>query len=155
VGQARGVLEVHSEGDGTQFPDIFIMETAAVAEKLRPLLLIAGALGVVTRSSGASPQLVVVRKDADGFDLEPLTLGADWQDAALNASEATYDLLRGAVTARLGQGVGDGEAVRAAIVETVDQIKASRGGKPDDPIVVTWNSAGREAMKIVRGETSP
>ncbi len=157
VGAARGALEVHTEGDGSQFPDLFIPETAAIAEHLRPVLLLAAALGLVTSTKGpaGADRLALHRKDADGFELDPIVLGADWQDAAASATEINYELLRAALTARLAQGAIAPEGPRDAVLATIEAIKAARGGKADDPVVAVWNGAGRDAMRILRGEIAP
>jgi RHS repeat-associated protein len=71
VGKARATLEVHTEGDGSAFPDLFVAERAAIAEKLRPVLLLGAATGLVsqvTDSTSGRKQLALQRKDADGFD---------------------------------------------------------------------------------------
>ncbi len=76
VGKARAVLEVHTEGDGDGYPDIFVAERTEIVAKLRPVLLLSAAMGLVTSGPGKTtgrPEVALLRKDADGFDLEPLS----------------------------------------------------------------------------------
>ena len=157
VGRARGVLEVHAEGDGSQLPELFIPDTAAIADRLRPVLLLAVALGLVTdaKSPTGAARLALQRKDADGFDLDPVVLGLDLQDAALSATESNYELLRTVLTARLAQGGAAPDTVRETVLSSIAVIRSARGSKVDDPVVAVWNGAGREAMKILRGEIEP
>jgi hypothetical protein len=50
-GQARTMLEVHSEGDGAQFPDLFIADGGVIRDQARPILLLGEALGVVKQGT--------------------------------------------------------------------------------------------------------
>ena len=162
AGRARGVLEVHTEGDGTQFPDLFVADRASVAGKLRPVLLTAVVLGAVTagrnRTTGRE-QLLLLRRDEDGFDLDPLVLGSGLGDAAENLGEGDYYTLRETVAGALAQGrlVNDADrtVARDGIAAAVDKVRGDRGGDPTDPETAAWSAAAREAMKIIRREREP
>lgn len=156
-GKTRAVLEVHIEGDGSQFPDLFIADRAQVGARLRPALLVGLALGAVTTvrsQTKGRDQLVLTRKDADGFDLEPVVLGADVMSAGDSLGEADYFTLNDEVEAALKAGAlttdESREVARKLIMETVESVKASKGGDATDPEVSAWNTAAREAMKLIR-----
>ncbi|WP_421736957.1 tubulin-like doman-containing protein [Caulobacter sp.] len=158
-GKARAQLEVHTEGDGSQFPELFVADRAQVATRLRPVLLVGVALGAVatvrSQSSGRD-QLVLVRKDADGFDLDPLVLGDSALGATEGCGETEYFALEDTVEDALGKGAltsdPDREAARTKIMEVVESVKAAKGGDATDPEVAAWNSAARDAMKLIRRE---
>jgi len=159
AGQARGTLEVHTEGDGSQFPDLFVADRGQVSAKLRPVLLLALALGAAaatrSRSSGRD-QLMLTRKDADGFDLDPLVLGADLADAAENLGEGDYFAIKEVVGAALDHqrliSDEDRTAARDMIQKAIDPVRSSRGNDAADPEIAAWNAAARDAMKIIRRE---
>ncbi len=159
VGKARGTLEVHTEGDGSQLPDLFVADRGQVSAKLRPALLLALALGLAstTRSRATGrDQLLMTRKDVDGFDLDPLVLGADLLDAAENLGEGDYFIVREGVGGVLTQGrlVSDEDraAARDVIQRAIEHVRAARGADSADLEVVAWNAAAREAMRVIRRE---
>ena len=159
AGRARAVLEVHTEGDGTQFPDLFVADRAQVGAKLRPALLVGLALGAIVTSRSlvsGREQLVLARQDADGFDLDPLVLGPDLAGAAEALGEADYYTLSDVIGATLSKGTLTDDASRAAardaIMAAIAPIRTAHGGDAADPEVAAWNGAARDAMKIIRRE---
>jgi hypothetical protein len=158
-GRARAALEVHTEGDGSQFPDLFIPDRAQVGARLRVALLVGLALGAISSSRSevtGRGQLVMVRKDADGFDLDPLVLGPTLEAAAETLSEADVFTLQGVNDAVLAAGGLVSEDSRAAarntIMAAIEPIRAAHDGDAAHPDVAAWNTAARNAMKIIRRE---
>src|SRR5262249_44960311 len=125
-GRDRATLEVHTEGDGSQFPDLFVPDRAQVGARLRPALLVGLALGAISSSRNEATgrdQLVMVRKDADGFDLAPLVLGASLGAAGESLGEADAFAIQEVNEAALAKGAlvsdesrtGARDAIMAAI----------------------------------------
>ena len=159
-GRARATLEVHTEGDGSQFPDLFVADRAQVGARLKPALLVGLALGAVTsvRSQATGrDQLVLTRRDADGFDLDPLVLGPDLTGAAEALGEAEVFTLQGVIDAGLAGGALTSDegrtAARDQIAAAVAKVRDAHGGDATNPEVAAWNTAARDAMKIIRRET--
>jgi len=158
-GKARTMLEVHSEGDGSQFPDLFIPDAGCIREQARPVLLLGEALGVVRqRVSPATgqPQIIIGRKDADGFDLEPIMLGKNFISALEEISERDLYELRQTLRPllkppRFSREEEKNDAL-AVFIARVDAIKGDRLDDVQDSEVVAWNQAARDSMKIVRRE---
>ena len=158
-GRARATLEVHTEGDGSQFPDLFVADRAQVGARLKPLLLVGLALGAITSSrsqANGRDQLVLTRKDADGFDLDPLVLGPDLAGAAEALGEADAFTLQGVVEAAFARGAltadEDRAKARDGIAAAVAPIRDAHGGDVTNPEVAAWNTAARDAMKLIRRE---
>lgn len=158
-GRARAALEVHIEGDGTQFPDIFAPDSVAVTAQLRPLLLLTVAHGAARRMrprNAGRDQLVLLRKDENGLDMEPFVLGADLPDAAGSLGEADLYVVRDVVRELLGDARNLSDAaIGAALDKMKSEIEAVRKARDDDPIdpeVAAWNGAARDAMKMMRKE---
>ena len=155
AGRDRAVLEIHTEGGPESYPELFVPERTAVAAKLRPLLLLGIAVGVVSGGKDQRP-LSMARKDKDGFDLDPVVLGASLAAAAEDASEKGTTALRETIAPKLSA-YSSGDALtgaRDAMLALVDEIKAARGGDAADPEVSAWSGAARDAMKILRGEAT-
>lgn len=160
IGRERGTLEVHTEGDGSQFPDLFIpVGGADWAPKVRRVMLLAQALSIVTESrdpQSGQQRIVLARKDADGFDMEPLVLGKTLASAVDDATEKTVYELKQAVVTRARQlpllDEAEQARIRNAMIAVIDALKAATGKGADDPEIMVWNTAAREAMRFVRKE---
>src|SRR5262249_43404242 len=91
---AQAKFELHTEGDGTAFPDLFLPE----AEPRRYLanLLIGRGMNTVELledpDTGIS-SLYLLTKDSRGLDEEPMRLGATFADAWANPNAEAYDAL--------------------------------------------------------------
>jgi len=159
-GRVRTMLEVHTEGDGSQFPDLYIADGGAIRELARPALLLGEVLGVVVQRPSPSTgqtEVIITRKDPDGFELEPMALGKSFIAAVKEITEKDlYDLKqtlrsliappRFAKEEELGQ-LRDKMQARLAV------IKAERLDDAKDPEFVAWSQAARDVMKIARRES--
>lgn len=159
-GAARTALEVHAEGDGSQLPDLFIPDGNVIRERARPILLLAEALGVVQERVSPSTgqrQVVVIRKDADGFDLDPLVLGSSFVAALEDVSEKSLLDIRQVLQPMLKPPRYASEEERTRLREAMQKrleiIKQERLGDALDAEFVAWNNAARDVMKIARRET--
>ncbi len=158
-GRARAALELHIEGDGRNLPDLFTAGGNEIAQRLRPALLVGATLGIIsttfTQSTGRD-MLVLVRRDADGFNLEPVVLGGSLLEAAEALGEGEYYTLAEANGQALAAGGLLTDEARAAARDTIKaaiaSVRADRGGDITHPDVVAWETAAREAMRIIRRE---
>jgi hypothetical protein len=90
--QAR--FEPHTEGDGTQWPSLFLCKITR--DDALPLLLLARSLGSVQQledpQTGASA-FYLLTKDSSGRDNPPRLLGKDFAEAADSVDAFTFDAL--------------------------------------------------------------
>jgi hypothetical protein len=157
AGRARATLEIHIEGDGTQFSDLFIPEGADIARSSRAPLLIAVATGALEREpagSGGRGPMVLRRKNDHGFEIEPIRLGADLAEAAGRMTEAQLYTLQEAVDPLAKSLRGQTEdalaAARKRMLAEIEILRASRNVGPTDPDILAWNQAGTEAMRMIQ-----
>jgi hypothetical protein len=158
-GRARTMLEVHSEGDGSQFPDIFIADGGSIRVLARPVLLLGEALDVVSQKvspSTGQTQVIITRKDADGFELEPIVLGKSLISALEEITEKDlYELKQTLIPLLLPPHFAKEEEMvelREKLQSRMAAIKSERLDDVNDPEYVAWNQAARDVMKIARKE---
>ena len=158
-GAARARLELHLEGDGSQYPRIFVPLQEEMKRDALPYLLLAKSLGLVNEeinaSSGTS-SLLFVAKDAAGFDTDPINLGKNLIEAAAKIDIEGADLIRVHVNQALRANFAE-ESKRAElqklVVAEVDQVKVLRGNSASDDVYGQFRDAGRAAVKIIRPES--
>ncbi len=158
AGAERGSLEVHTEGDGTQFPDLFVPEGRILLKSAQSLLLLAMGCGVVKErpnSKDSKSRLILVKQDGDGIDTS-VVLGSDLATTAEQLGESQIAELRNFLEAHFKATSYAAEAardpVRAEIVARSAAVKDKFGDDIEHPDVIAWTSAAREAMAILRGE---
>ncbi|MGO8671769.1 MAG: tubulin-like doman-containing protein [Capsulimonadaceae bacterium] len=156
---ARARLEIHGEGDGTQFPPIYVPTMSQVKDQGLPYVMIAVATNLITPSknpaTGASAY-VLITKDADGLDNDPVYLGADLVDSvnkldsttARIVTKATTDLLAGPDYTTADQRV----EVQKNVVAMVEKLKADRGGNVQDATYRRFLDAAKKAVSILKRE---
>ena len=160
-GGARALLEIHTEGDGSQFPSLFVADAGTLARQARPQLLVGRALGIIVDNRSATTgkvSLVLNQIDADG-GIEPMLLGDNLLTVADMIEERQAIALQAAIEAALAAGKGLAESEQAdalAIMTAVEkQVVDSLSGDMMHPKVAEWREARRQAMAILRRETRP
>jgi len=152
-------MELHGEGDGTQFPRLFIPQQSEINKETTPYLLLAKSLNLV--QPAANPQtgaqeFVVVTKDENGFDTDPIYLGKVFSESVSKLDRRNADLIRDYVQKLLSSKENQLEAKRSeiqrAIVAEVDAIKAERGGNIQDEVYKQFLDGGRKAVAILKQE---
>ena len=130
---ARAKLELHLEGDGSQYPRIFVPLQEEMRHDALPYLLIAKALGLVREEANprtGAKGLIFVSKDETGLDTDPIDLGKSLIESVAKIDLEGADLIRGHVNRVLGNEWAQ-ESQRAElqkrIVGEVDEVKSSRG----------------------------
>jgi len=160
MGRERGALEVHIEGDGLQFPDLFIADDVQVARRARAALLLAEALDMVTEGrneTNGQTELRLLRKDSDGFDLEPVSLGKQFDDAADQMAERMVMELKAgigeALVPRAPRGADGHAELRDRMLARVNALKSAAPPHLTAAVAQRWSDAARDAMKFVRKES--
>jgi len=85
-------VELHSEGDGTQLPDLFLEDINP--NKVLAFYMLAHAMEcarILEDPDTGVTSLYLVARDEKGRDLEPLLLGKDLRSAVAEASSTTFD----------------------------------------------------------------
>jgi len=156
---ARAKLELQTEGDGNQFPKLFIPAQSEVVRETIPYLLLANALKLVQTApdpNTGAPQLVFVSKDADGFDTEPIFLGKTLTEAGAKLDRRSADLVRDYVLAQVNSKENMLDSKRAdlrqAVLADVEAIKAERGNNIQDEIYKQFLDGGKKAVAILKRE---
>ncbi len=155
-GRERAILEIHTEGGPDTFPDLYVLARASLATKFRPLLLLGLATGALEQDPAARGAITLTVRDADGFVAQRIQLGQTLLEATEDVSEDTVELLRKATGPRLPTDRSEVALApaRDIVVAAVSQATSAIAAGPSDPEFAAWNTAGREAMKVLRGETS-
>ena len=161
TGGARARLELHTEGDGNAWPRLFVASSAEVKLQALPYVLLAKALGIIyvgkNPATGAD-EVLLLTKDADGFDNDPVALGKTFVTSAdsinlehLHTIKSVCDtLLAGAGYVHQDR---RGELQRAILAE-VEAVKAQLGGNIQDATYRRFLDAGRRAVAILKGEAA-
>jgi hypothetical protein len=156
---ARAKLELHTEGDGSQMPALFIPPQSAVSKETIPFLLLARAIGLVSESANpttGAKELLLVTKDDSGLDNDPILLGRSMTEAPAKLDRKESDLVRDYVRRALGAGelLLDAKRleVQRAVVAQVDGIKAERGGNPQDEVYKQFLDGAKKAVAILKRE---
>ena len=161
TGGARARLELHTEGDGNAWPRLFVASSAEVRQQALPHLLLAKALGFIHEGqnpvTGAN-EVLLLTKDADGFDNDPVALGKRFEDSAEGINLDTLHTVKSVCAATLaGPAYAHQDRrteVQRVILAEVEAIKAARGGNIQDEAYRRFLDAGRRAVAILKGEAA-
>ncbi|MEY2883208.1 MAG: hypothetical protein RL490_932, partial [Pseudomonadota bacterium] len=151
---ARGALEIHTEGDGSQFPNLFIADAVEIEAAVRPLLLLAEGMGLIRENRNhisGKTTLILAPPDADVMEA-PLELGGDLMAAAANAGADLLDGLQVAVQRAWATGfrhIDNQAGARDIIRARLATILAARGNDPTDAIVTKWRDAAKTATTML------
>ena len=161
TGGARARLELHTEGDGTAWPRLFVASSAEVRQQALPHLLLAKALGFV--HEGPNPatgahEVLLLTKDADGFDNDPVALGSSFAGSADTIDLETLHTVKSVCASALASTAYAHQdrrvEVQRAILAEVEAVKAARGGNIQDEAYRRFLDAGRRAVAILKGEAA-
>jgi hypothetical protein len=154
---SRAKLELLSEGDGTQFPNLFVPAQDEVIKDALPYVLLANSLKLI--QEGRNPktggaELLVVAKDENGFDTEPIYLGKTLGDCVKNLDLADADRLKSYVKNLLGNGQNLLDSTRSqlqeSVVAAVDAIKVECGNNVQDQLYRRFLEGGKQAVSMLK-----
>lgn len=161
TGGARARLELHTEGDGNAWPRLFVASSAEVKQQALPYVLLAKALGFIHEgrnpATGAE-EVLLLTKDADGLDNDPVLLGKSFTASADSINLENLHTIKSVCDATLA-GAGylhqdRRSEVQRAILSEVEAIKAARGGNIQDETYRRFLEAGRRALAILKREVA-
>jgi len=143
---ARVQLELHLEGDGSQFPSLFVPAVNEMKAQTLPYLLLAKAMGLVVSSPNEN-KLIFITKDSDGFYLAPVYLGESLVDSYLQVELTHLEQMRQQVNKLLENfSLEQRQNLKAAILQEVNRIE----GNITDEVLQRFNEAGRAAVRILK-----
>lgn len=151
---ARVKLEVHTEGDGTQHPPIYLSKPPR--DKAMAYFLLAKSMDILMQRKNqvtGIEEIVLVAKDEDGLDKDPIHLGSTLADVPENLDEhLKLNLLAEEVNKVLQSKVylhkDSREQLKDKIVADIDKIKADVG--PDDDLYKVFLAGARKAIEILK-----
>src|SRR5260370_6006352 len=135
----RAKLELHLEGDGSQYPKLFVLLKKEEEDAAIPYLLLAKSLKLIPQTANpktGATEMVLVAKDENGFDTDPIYLGKSFIESVDKLNVGDADLIREYVCGVLDNREYSLDAKRAevqrAILADVEEIKADRGNNIQD-----------------------
>lgn len=153
----RAKLEIHGEGDGRQFPPIYVPSSQEVVDEGLPYVLLGRAMNVIQTIENPSTgikSLALVTKDEYGFDNDPVLLGANIIEAAGKLNAAATRTIRTEVDKLLNGPdyihIDRRTELQKSILTLVESIKAERGNNVQDEVYRKFLDAGRKAVLTVR-----
>jgi hypothetical protein len=152
---------LHTEGDGSAWPKLFVASSAEVKVQALPYVLLAKALGFIhegkNHATGAD-EVLLLTKDSDGFDNDPVLLGKNFVTSADSFDLTNLHTIRSVCDAALASAEflhqNRRTAVQRAVLAEVERIKAVLGGNIQDENYRRFLEAGRRAVAILKGETT-
>lgn len=152
----RVKLELYCEGDGSQCARLYTASEEDIRREGLPFVLIAYAIGTIqlvkSPSTGKS-ELYLLSKDADGFDNEPVLLGATLIEAVDKLDAKNTSFIKSEASRLLQSGYGHvdkQQELSAKIVEIVEGIKLDCQGDINAPVYKRFNEAGKQAVKLIK-----
>ena len=156
---ARAKLELHTEGDGSGYPSLYVPDVQEIKKEAPPFLLLAKVLGLIQpikAQDSQKPQLILLTKDEYGFDRDPVALGGSLDESLDRLNLSTLDLIKGLTVKLLNSNEYAENSKRIelqrAVLSEVEMIKKERNNNPLDPVYKRFNDGGRDAVKILRQE---
>lgn len=146
--EARSLM--HSEGDGSQFPSLFVLELKVVKDAKLPLVLLAKAIGMVKerpdRNTG-KPFTIFTYED-DGLPMDEMLGKGRFLDATEDMSEKALALIERELLPKIKK------AVHSERLEWLENVKATvrevyeeRGGNASDEVYQKYVNLMRNDVK--------
>lgn len=157
----RANLEIYCEGDGSQYPPLFIMSTEALKQQGLPFVLIAHALEIIQNYLNPSTgkiELLLISLDEDGLENEPIRLGKTLVDAVEELESNNIQMLKLEVQKSLQndyQHIDEQKKLKAKVISLVNDVKKLCKGNIDDPVYDRFRKAAKKANQIIaKGSTN-
>ena len=149
-------LELHGEGDGSQFPELLLADERAQREKALPSLLLAKAMGlisVVTSPTTGITELYLIGEDADGLPIHT-KLGKTLPEVSENIDLEAVQRLEEASSAQLQQDnwrhIDKRAELQQLVRDELKQILAGRRNDYEDPLYKRFETAARTAIQTLK-----
>ena len=154
----RVKLELHGEGDGSQYPPLFVPDRDEVLDKALPYLMLAKIMGIIqpiTNPVSGSTELYLIEADEDGLD-KRTKLGKTRADLFESLDPLLAQRFEQSVCALLAKPDYQHQDKRAALMTQVrDELKAvlaERGGNVEDKVYLRFEQAARKAIQLLRAD---
>lgn len=144
---SRFALELHTEGALDTYPPLFVKSGDDLRRDALAYLLIGRATGAVRQQNGA---LVLLSKDADGFDNAPQPLGASLLVAPDAIDYDVFASLKRTVDSALTV-EGDRAAVESRVRDAVEEVRPLVNNDVGDSRYRAVVEAAKRALKVIRG----
>jgi hypothetical protein len=151
-------LELHLEGDGSQYPRLFVPLQDEIKRDAVPYLLLAKAMNLLREEANprtGAKSLLFVAKDESGFDTEPIDLGKDLPEALVKIDMESADFIHGHVDQLLNRDFASDTQrmeLQKLIVGEVERIKSARGNNVNDEMYRRFLDGGKQAVKVLKRE---
>jgi hypothetical protein len=149
-------LELHGEGDGSQFPELLLADERAQREKALPSLLLAKSLGLITAVTSPTTgitELYLIGEDADGLPVHT-KLGKTIPEVSENIDLEASQRLVEASAAQLQQDawrhIDKRAELQQKIRDELKQILADRRNDYEDPLYRRFETAARTAIQVLK-----
>jgi hypothetical protein len=149
-------LELHGEGDGSQFPELLLADERAQREKALPALLLAktmGLIAVVTSPTTGITELYLIGEDADGLPVRT-KLGKTLPEVSENIDLEAAQRLEEASAAQLQQEawrhINQRTELQQKVRDELKQILADRRDDYEDPVYRRFETAARTAIQALK-----
>lgn len=155
----RARLELHAEGDGTQYPPLYVASPEDIRREGLPYVLLAHALGFLREAPNPEtglPEVLLLSKDTDGFDNPPLALGRTLSESWQALDLLKLDTLRTNVVQALAgpdwRHLARRDTLQQAVLAAVERVRAERGENVQDALYLRFLDAGKQAVRLLKGE---
>ncbi len=153
IGKERACLELHTEGDVSMYPSLFVPSVRELVEEGLPYFLIAKAMGIIyeqqNKTSGVK-ELRLITKDENGFELSAF-LGHSLSDIAEMLEHEQVSIIKTEVEKNLQSEYRlfeKREELKKPIQSDVNAIKAEHGF---DDVYTKFVESAKKAFGILKG----
>lgn len=153
---SRVKLELYCEGDGSQCSRLYTASEEDIRREGLPFVLIAYGIGIIQLINSPSTgknELYLLSKDADGFDNEPVLLGATLIEAVDKLDAKNTSLIKSQASGLLQTGyrhVDKQQELSSKIIEIITGIKSECQGDINSSVYKRFNEAGKQAVKLIK-----
>ena len=153
----RAKLELHLEGDGSQFPSLFVPSSEEIKQQVIPYLLLAKVMNLIIQSADVNTgpsRFLLPQQDEEGFDQEPIDLGENFITAYEQLDLSHFDPIKQQVQTLLETEYRHRDQrnhLKTAILEEVNRFKQNEGHNDiKSQLYQVVNEGGKAAVKILK-----
>ena len=149
-------LELHGEGDGSQFPELLLADERVQREKALPALLLAKALeliAVVTSPTTGITELYLIGEDADGLPVRTKlgkTLTEVSENIELEAARRWEEAAKVQLQSDAWRHIDKRAELKQKVLDELKQILADRRNDYEDPVYKRFETAARTAIQSLK-----
>ena len=153
----RVKLELHGEGDGTQWPELLLPDESTQRSKTLPWLLLAKAMGLMTvvqNPSTGAEDLYLIGEDADGFPVRT-RLGKSLAEVSESIEVPVAQKLEEAASVQLQPGSAwqhkdQRDVLRKSVLAELKAVETVCRGNFEDPLYKRFEIGARAAIALLK-----